>query len=435
MTKTSDNPLRAMVEAIPARPEPEWLTGVRKDAAESLSELGFPTIRHEEWRWTNLKPLLAHTYVPAAPAELSEDDIRAHLIEGADEIRLVFVNGRFSKALSRLPELEDGLLVAPMANMLDDEEGLSSKLARYADHHAEPFVALNTALFTDGAYIRAGRDAVLNQPVHVLHVSSADDHTPLVAPRLLVQAGEHASLQVIESFVGLGESPRFIDSVAEVALAPGAKVRHAKILHEADNAFHIGWNEVRVDRDAEYHHDNINLQAALSRTNLNVMLTGEGAHADLKGLVLGRGSAHFDNHLLMEHVRPHCTSNQLYRSVVDDKSRSVFSGKIVVRPGALGTDAQQQNNNLLLSDDARVDTKPQLEIYADDVKCSHGATSGQLDQDAVFFMRTRGMDEQQARDVLTYAFANDVIEQVAIEAAQEHLQQAVRQRFQGLLGL
>jgi Fe-S cluster assembly protein SufD len=432
MTTQIDNTLQAVLHAFkPASPEPAWLTELRQDATESFLELGVPNIRHEEWRYTNLKPLLAEEFLPAAPADISAADIAPYLIEGADNTRLVFVNGFFHESLSKLPDTPKALLIQPLSRVLDSDEGLPGKLARYADHHAQPFTALNTALLTDGAYIRAGQGAVMAAPVHVIYVSTGPY---LSAPRTLLVAGETADVRLIESYVGLGEGGRFVNGVTEIALHQNAFARHIRLLRETDATSHIGWNEVRQDRDSSYVGHSISLGAKIARNDVNVMLTGEGANCTLNGLVLGQHTQHFDNRIVVDHVRPRCTSRQLYRSVVDDKARSAFSGKVIVRPGAIGTDANQQNNNLLLSDDARVDTKPQLEIYCDDVKCSHGATSGQLDAAAMFFLRSRGLDYRQARNVLTYAFANDVIEHIKVVPVREHLEELMRQRFQGLLG-
>ncbi|MBK8205254.1 MAG: Fe-S cluster assembly protein SufD [Planctomycetes bacterium] len=431
MTTQTHNSLQLAIDGFtPQSAEPAWLSELRQDAADSFAALDVPTIRHEDWRYTNLKPLLALKLAAAAPARITPDDLKPWLIEGADEIRLVFVNGFYDSTLSRIPALPQGVLIAPISQLLGEEEGLPSKLARYADHHAQPFTALNTALFTDGAYIRAGQNAVLETPVHVLYVSTGGQ---INAPRTLVLAGEHAGLRLVESFVGLSGDVRFVNTVSEVMLAAGANVRHAKLLRDTA-ATHIGWNEVRQDRDSTYTHHSISLDAQLARHNVNVMLAGEGATCTLNGLVLGNDTQHIDNHLIMDHMRPRCTSNQLYRSVVDGKSHSVFSGKVIVRPGAAGTDAKQQNNNLLLSDDARAETKPQLEIYCDEVKCAHGATSGQLDPDAVFFLRSRGLDTRQARNLLTYAFANDVVEHIKMDAVRQHLEEVMHERFHGLLG-
>lgn len=432
MSIQTENPLQSLVEAHTAgKAEPAWLSELRADAADSFAALGVPTIRHEEWRYTSLKSLLSLQLAPAAPARITEADLKPYLLDGADEIRLVFVNGFFDEALSKVPTPPQGVLVGPLSRQFrTEEEGLPSKLARYADHHAQPFTALNMALFTDGAYMRAGRGAVLETPVHVLHVSTAPQAT---APRTLLLAGENARLTLIESFIGVGDAAGFCNTVSEVVLQQGARVQHTRLLRDGA-AHHIGWNEVRQDRDSNYTHNCISLDARLARNDVNVMLTGEGASCTLQGLVLGAGIAHVDNHIVVDHVRPRCTSKQQYRSVVDDRARSVFSGKVIVRPGAAGTDAQQQNNNLLLSDDARADTKPQLEIYCDDVKCSHGATSGQLDAAAVFFLRSRGLDVQQARNLLTYAFANEIIEHIGIKAVRAHLEEVMQQRFHGLLG-
>ena len=434
MTQTEDQFTHAYATLRKALPqEPGWVSELREEAFENFRALGLPTIKHEEWRWTNIKRIASTDWVPAGPARISEDDLRPWLIKDADEIRLVFVNGHFAETLSKIPPLPEGLVVQPISRVLESDEALQLKLARYAAH-TNPFTALNTAMFTDGAYIRAGNSLTIETPVHVLYVSTDVEQLQASSPRTLVFAGESADLRVVESFVGLGSSPRFVNSVSEIVAKGNARIRHVKLLRETDSTSHVGWNEVNVERDANVRSHAICLGAGLARNDVHAVLAAEGSHCDLNGLVLGRGSQHFDNHVVADHVRPHASSNQLYRAVVDDKSRSVFAGKIIVRPGADGTDAHQNSNNLLLSDDAKVDTKPQLEIYTDDVKCSHGATSGQLDKDGIFFLRTRGLDEQAARNLLTYAFANDVIEHIEIDAVRVALETIMTERFAELLG-
>ena len=413
--------------------EPAWVSELRNEAFENFRALGLPTVKHEEWRWTNLKPISETEFVPAEPADVSESQLADYLIEGADDVRLVFVNGRFTESLSKLPAGPDGLVVAPISRVLDSEEGLQVKLARFAEP-TQPFTALNTALFTDGAYIRAGNALTFDTPVHVLYVSTNTSSPALSSPRTLVLAGENTELRVIESFVGLDAGQRLTNAVSEIVAKGNANVRHVRLLRESAETSHVSWNEINVERDANVTSHSINLSAGLARNDVHAVLAAEGAHCDLNGLVLGRNNEHFDNHIVVDHVRPHGSSNQLYRAVVDDKSRSVFAGKIIVRQGANATDAQQQNNNLLLSDTAKVDTKPQLEIYTDDVKCSHGATSGQLDPEAVFFLRCRGLDETAARNLLTYAFANDVIEHIKIDPVRVALEKLMTERFAGLLG-
>ena len=413
--------------------EPAWVSELRDEAFENFRALGMPTVNHEEWRWTNLKRIADADFAPAEPAEISEEQLADFLIEGADEIRLVFVNGHFVDKLSVIPAGPDGLVVQPISRVWGSDEGLQVKLARFAEP-TQPFPALNTALFTDGAYIRAGNSLTIETPIHVLHVSTDSDTPSVSSPRTLLLAGESSELRVIESFVGLGDNPRFVNAVTEIVAKGNAQVRHVKLLRESDGTSQVAWNEINVERDANVTSHSINLDAGLARNDVHAVLAAEGAHCNLNGLVLGRDSQHFDNHIVVDHVRPHGTSNQLYRAVVDDKSRSVFAGKVIVRQGANGTDAQQQNNNLLLSDDAKVDTKPQLEIYTDDVKCSHGATSGQLDPEAIFFLRCRGLDETHARNLLTYAFANDVIEHIRIDPVRLALEKIMTERFAGLLG-
>jgi len=413
--------------------EPAWVSELRDEAFENFRALGLPTVKHEEWRWTNLKRIADTDFVPAEPAEVSEEQLAPYLIEGADEIRLVFVNGHFADGLSKSPALPDGLVIQPISRVLGSDEGLQVKLGRFAEP-TQPFVALNTALFTDGAYIRAGNSLPVEAPIHILYVSTDSDQPAMSSPRTLVLAGESSELRVVESFIGLGVKPRFVNSVTEIVAKGNANVRHVKLLRETDGTSHVSWNELNVERDANVVSHSINLDAGLARNDVHAVLAAEGANCTLNGLVLGRDSQHFDNHIVVDHVRPHGTSNQLYRAVVDDKSRSVFAGKVIVRQGADGTDAQQQNNNLLLSDDAKVDTKPQLEIYTDDVKCSHGATSGQLDPEAIFFLRCRGLDETHARNLLTYAFANDVIEHIRIDPVRIALEKIMTERFAGLLG-
>lgn len=434
-TKTEDHfahTYTALRKSLPD--EPGWVSELRDEGFENFKALGLPTVKHEEWRWTNVKPIAQGEYEPAPKTEISEDDLAPYLVEGADEIRLVFVNGHFDEKLSKTPRIPEGLVIQPIMRVEGSDEGIELKLARFADHQAQAFTALNTATFRDGAYIRASRGLTVETPIHVLYVSTDSDKPTMSAPRTLILAGETAELMVIESYVGLGEAPRFVNSVTEVVAKQSAQVKHVKLLHETDATNHVGWNEFRVDRDANVSAHCINLGAGLARNDIHASLIEEGAHITLNGLVLGHGKQHFDNHLEIDHIRPHCTSNQLYRSVVDDKSRSVFSGKVIVRQGADGTVAEQQNNNLLLSDTAKVDTKPQLEIYADDVKCAHGATSGQLDPEAVFFLRTRGLNEKAARNILTYAFANDIIEHISIDPVRLKLEDIMTQRFAGLLG-
>jgi len=439
MTVTAETQFSAAFAAArqAAKGEPAWMSELREECQTSFLALGLPTIKDEEWRWTSLKRITGAAFDLAPAATLDAAQLAPFLIPGADDLRFVFVNGRFAPALSRFTSLPRGLVIKPLAEAIATEPAMHLALARYADT-AQRFVALNTALFADGIYIRAGDGVVDEIPIHVLHVSTG---AGVVAPRSLILAAENSQVSVVESYVGLGPATelragagaRLVVPVSEIVAKGGAKVRHVKLLREHDDTTHLGWNQFHLERDAEVSAHAVSLSGGLVRNDAHAVLSAEGANCTLNGLVLGNGSSHVDNHVLVDHVRPQGFSSQLYRSVVDDKSRSVFSGKVVVRPGANGTNAQQTNNNLLLSNDAKVDTKPQLEIYTDDVKCSHGATSGQLSPESVFFLRARGLNEAQARALLTWAFVREVIEQVKIEPARAALDKLISERFAGLL--
>jgi Fe-S cluster assembly protein SufD len=319
----------------------------------------------------------------------------------------VFINGRLDESLSRLAGLS-----------------LSRELPALALADVDqPFNALNAACAREGATLRVGKEAKIDGPVQVVY---AGDGGAAFA-RLRIELEPGAELALEEHFAGTGR--HFLGSITEAVVGANASLKHARVIADSAQAVHMGAFHARLDRDARLTLDSVVLEAAFARSELRVILDGEGASADLRGLALAHGAALLDHQVLVDHARPHCTSRQLFRNIVDDKARAVFAGRVIVRPGAMGTDAQQQNNNLLLSDDARVDTKPQLEIYADDVKCSHGATSGQLDPAMVFFLRARGLDEKQARAVLTYAFANEIVQHVAVPGVQATLASAMNERF------
>lgn len=430
MTATETNIFAAAFEQARNASDPDWMTALREDAASSVEALGLPTQRHEEWRWTNLKRIRQVEWKLAESAEVSAEQIAPYLIDGADDYRIVFVNGRFVPKLSNIGTLATGIRVTTLQSATIDDPHMCDQYARFADHHAQPFTGINTATVIDGAWITVPKDLQHAQAIHVVYVSVGEG---MSSPRTFIQVDDNAEVDVIESYIGLDEAQRLVNGVTEITTAPGAKLRHVRILDERENVSVIHWNEIRVERNSEVRCNAITISAGLARNNVNAMMRSEGGYCHANGLTLGKNSEHIDNHVLIDHVKPNCRSDQLYRAVVDDKSRSVFSGKIIVRQGADGADATQNSNNLLLSDTAHIDTKPQLEIYTDDVKCSHGATSGQLDKEAVFFLRSRGLTETTARNLLTYAFANDVIEQIKVKAARVHLEKLLEKRFEALV--
>lgn len=411
--------------------QPAWLKRLRNDAAARAAQLGLPGTRDEEWRYTDLTPLLEHVFAPAAaspPVTLA--DIAGFIITEAAASRLVFVDGRFSPALSAWSD-------APGVQMLRLSEAWSSHemavrghLARHADFQTNVFAALNTQAFDDAVVLIIAKDQCCPTPMHLLHITTQHDTPTAAAPRCLVIAEPGSECSLIEDYVNLGDSVYFNNAVTEIAVAENAQVTHIKLQREAGSAFHIASSGVTVARNGRYYSTAITLGARLSRDTLHVALTGEGAECTLNGLAMIDGQQLADTHSTLLHSLPHGSSRQLHKCIADGAAHAVFNGKIVVSPGAQLTDAAQSSRNLLLSPKARVDTKPQLEIFADDVKCAHGATVGQLDTEELFYLKSRGLDERTARSLLTYAFAAEVIIKITVPSVVARLRQVILEQTQ-----
>ncbi len=391
-----------------------WLSELRRAAFARFEELGFPTAKDEDWRYTGLQAITGTPWIAAPPA----DRVTLPPAPGA---RIVFVNGRYAKALS---SPLDGIRVESLREILGREpEALRANFSRLArvDRHA--FVALNTACLDDGAVISIARGAIVSAPLHLFHVSAPGDAPSVAYPRTLILAGERSQAAIVETYLGEGRS--FTNAVTEIALEEGAILEHYKLQQESVSACHVHTLAARQDRASHFTSHNIALGAALARTDLSVVLDGEGAECTLNGLFVGRGTQHLDNHTVIDHVRPHGVSRELYKGIMDDASRGVFHGEIIVRPDAQKTDAVQTNKNLLLSRQALVNSTPALEIFADDVKCKHGSTTGQLDPEAFFYLRSRGIGEGAARALLIYAFAADVTDRIRIPAVRAAVEAAL----------
>jgi len=402
--------------------EPGGLRQMRRAAIERFAALGFPTLRQEEWRLTNVAPIVQGTFhrPESDPDSVSPDLIAPYTFDAA--ARLVFVNGRFSARLSRVGELPEGTIVASLAEVLAREPGrLEPWLGRFAKFDAHPFVALNTAFLSDGAFVYVPRGAVTG-PIQLLFLSSDEGGKPALSfPRNLFVAGENSQATIIETYAGSG--PYFTSPVTELVAGPASRVDHYKVQRESLEAFHMATFQVQGERAAAPSSHSISIGGALVRNDVNAVLDGEGIDCILNGLYFGDGRQVVDNHMRVEHAKPHCASHELYKGVLDGKSRAVFNGLIHVHHGAQKTDAKQSNRNLLLSRDAIANSNPQLEIYADDVKCTHGSTVGQLDEDAVFYLRSRGIGAEAARSLLTYAFASDIVERIKVEPVRRDLEE------------
>ena len=400
-----------------------WLDALRDAGASSFRESGFPTVRDENWRYTNIRPILKQTFAPVAPAGdgSGDEDIAKFTLPELHSHRLVFIDGHYAPALSSIGQVPEGISVESMANaVLGGLEGVGQWLGKCMPEAGDGFTSLNTAFIEDGLYLHVARDHHVELPVEVVFFNT-EAGGQLVQPRNLYVVGENSQVHIIERYVSAGGS-HLTNSVTELVACGSAVVEHTRLQEEGAGAFHVGGLFVRANGDSRVVSNNLALGSMIARTNLNVVLADEGACCELNGLYLGSGRQHIDNFTQVDHQQPNCKSDQLYKGVLNDRARAVFHGRVVVHEGAQHTDARQQNRNLLLSANAEVDTKPQLEIYADDVKCSHGATVGQLDEDAMYYMRTRGIDVTTARSLLTWAFAADVINRVSSRPVRNHVE-------------
>jgi Fe-S cluster assembly protein SufD len=399
------------------------LKALRAQAVERANALTVPTTRDEDWRFTDLSPLYKARYRPSAqPGQVSAADLGRFEIPEVTT-RLTFVDGHFSAELSRSAPV-DGVLVANLPDALAAHGRLvESRLGTLTGTGRDAFAAVNTAFLHDGALIHVGRDRNGIAPIHLLFIATRADGAAY--PRVLVIAEAGAQCTLIEDFVGLADGGYFTDAVTEIAVGENAHVAHVKLQREAQAAFHIARTSVQVARDGRYSNWSVALGARISRHNLHVMQAGEGTEFSLDGLALIGGRQLADTNSLIDHAHAHGRSRQLHKTVVGGGAHAVFNGKIFVRRDAQQTDAGQQSRNLLLSDKAHVDTKPQLEIFADDVKCAHGATVGQIEADELFYLKSRGLSDATARNLLTYAFAAEIIERIPVKSLVERLEDHV----------
>jgi Fe-S cluster assembly protein SufD len=406
-----------------------WLNERRAHALERANALTVPTTRDEEWRFTDISPLTRVPFRLATALTLPPMADVARFVAPEATARLTFVNGVFAPELSATAGLPYGVVVSPLVAALDTHAAvIEPHLTRHAGFEREVFAALNTAHLRDGAFVWIARDQHCPTPVQILYLSTRQEAAAYPRCLAVVEAGAECTL--IEDYASLGETIHFSDAVTEIVAGEGANVRHVRVQREAGGAFHIGHCAVAVAKDARYSSYSVTLGARISRLELNVLQQGEGADVRMDGLALISGRQLADTHTLMDHARAHGRCRQLHKCIVGGAAHAVFNGKIVVRPGSQLTDASQQSRNLLLSDKAHVDTKPQLEIFADDVKCAHGAAVGRLDPEQLFYLRSRGLPEPQSRNLLTYAFAAEVLDRIPVPSLVESLEETVLEQVE-----
>ncbi|MCZ6899105.1 MAG: Fe-S cluster assembly protein SufD [Bacteroidetes bacterium] len=406
---------------------------VRRKAMEAFERMGLPHAKHEEYKYTQIGKLLEKEFI-LQPIHLNSNldsvSIKPFLIEQLDANVLVFVNGEFNPALSSIISPDNEVSILEFTQAYQKDPGLLDQhFAQYANFEGDSFTALNTAFAQQGMVINVPKKQVVQKPIVFYHISDTRHGNTLSQPRNLVIAEESSQLSVIEIFQSLGENTSFTNVVSEILVNKNAEVDYYKIDQEGNKALQVGNTQVYQDRDSRFNSVYIALSGRMVRNNLNIVLDAEGCETHLYGLYLVKGTDHIDNHTVVDHKKPNSYSNELYKGIMDEKATGVFNGKIYVRPDAQKTNAYQSNNNILLSDEASINTKPQLEIWADDVKCSHGATTGQLDEEQLFYLRARGLDKTTARAMLLYAFAMDVIENIKIPVLREHMEKIIAYRL------
>ncbi len=414
--------------------QPAWLSPLRKAGLGRFAELGFPTLQLEDWRFTNVAPIAKLPFKPVfklSPDGLTAATVSRFTFGSLPAIRLVFANGHFLAELSSLPPQPPGIIIKSMTAALASDSALVEQyLARQAPSNTDAFSALNTAFFQDGAFIYVPAGRTLEAPIHLLFISTTGETGATIHPRNLIVTGEASEVTVLESYAGTVNGSSFTNAVTELVIGAGSAVEHCKFQDEALNAFHIAAIHAQLGRGCNFISHSLATGAKLSRNNIHTTLAGEGVECVLNGLYLTRADQLADHHMIVEHAQPRCISHEYYNGILDDRSKGVFHGRILVRPAGQKTDAKQTNKNLLLSEEATVDTKPQLEIYADDVKCTHGATVGQLSDESIFYLRSRGIGAQTARRMLIHAFAGEIIERVRHAPAREELDSLLWDRLE-----
>lgn len=415
-----------------------WLERIRLEALQHATALSFPSPRNDDWRFTDLSPLYSQGFHPVdSIAHLTQSDIERFLIP--DSIRLVFVDGSYAPELSDLAQASTGVTVASLAECYGDSQ-VEENFGKLAPYKHDAFVALNTNFFEDGAWVNVANK--ITKPIHLLHVATRRETASALYPRCMVVLEPHSRATIVEDYVGQGQGNQnggdqnggvyFTNAVTEIVLKEHAQLHHVRLQREEKNAFHIGHCSVEARKDSVYTAISVALGARVSRHTLHVTQQGQGVEMHLDGLALIAGRQTADTHTLIDHAAPRGKSVQLHKCIADGSAHAVFSGKIMVHVGAAGTDSAQSSRNLLLSDKARIDTQPQLEIFNDDVKCKHGATVGQIDTEALFFLKSRGFSEERARNLLTHAFAAEIIAKIPVPSLVASLSQTILERMSGV---
>lgn len=403
--------------------DPPFLRRLRQAAIARFDELGLPGPRNEDWKFTSIQHLARIPFRPHPGGSPEDETLRQELISAGEAYQLTFVDGAFNWELSVLPTADAGFTLTALSEALSTHPELVERhLGRHAPYHEQAFTALNTACLTDGAFLHVPRGRQLDRPIYLTFLTTECDTPTICQPRNLLVVEEGATVTLAESYLGADDTQYLTNAVTETFLGSRAVMDHYRIQREGRQATHVSNLYLAQEGNSAFSSHLVSLGGALVRNEAHATFLGEYGECTLNGVYLGRGTQHIDNHTVIDHAQPHCASHELYKGILDGMAQGVFNGKIFVRPDAQKTDAKQTNQTLLLSDDATINTKPQLEIYADDVKCTHGATVGNLREDAVFYLRSRGIGLEAARAMLTYAFANDIVGRIKLDRLRVRLE-------------
>lgn len=404
---------------------------LRKEAIETFGTLQFPTLKDEEWKYTNISSLIKNSFSPIfSNIKVEKNEIEKYRFENLNEYMMVFVNGIYNEELSGGKDLPKGVIAQSLKKAaIENNKYLNEHLAQYVKSGFNIFSALNTAFIKDGAFVYIPENVVVETPIHILFISSGKNEKVLSQPRNLFIAGKNSQATIVEHYAGFDESEYFTNTVTEVVTEENSFLDHIKYQEESLNAFHIAVMEVNQKRYSNFTSHAVTFGGKISRNDFNARFADENSESTLNGLFLIDGEQLFDTHTIIDHAKPHCNSHEHYKGILKGKSRGVFNGKIYVRKDAQKTNAFQENNNLILSDEALMNAKPQLEIFADDVKCSHGATVGQLNEDSMFYLKARGIGEDAAKALLIYAFASDVIKSIKVNPIRKYVEHILQERF------
>ena len=412
---------------------PEWLQRVREEGLSRFEATGFPTTRHEDWKYTNVAPIARANFLPAwdcPDGALSAAEVGTLIVDRPGWSNLLFLNGSYAEEFSFVSAMPDGVVVGSLAEALAANLApIQQHLAQYASYQDNGFTALNTAFLRDGAFVYVPPGTSLESPIHLVFVSGVGEEAVIAHPRNLIILGDGSGATVVENYISLVDGPSFTNTVTEVVLGDGTNLDYYKLQRESQQSFHVGTTQVYQGRESQFSSFHLDLGARLGRNNLNMVLDADGGSCTLNGLYISTGQQLIDNHTTVDHLKSYTRSRQMYKGILDGKSRAVFNGKVIARNGTHQVDAHQTSRNLLLSDHAQVSTKPQLEIFADDLKCTHGATVGQLDEEAVFYLNSRGISTKGARRFLTNGFARDVLSRIKSEEVAKVIEEIVLARL------